>query len=132
MVYSSIPNKIWDRRLWSKEEKTFRGICQNPRGLFLYYAHPTSQFQYFSLFFSCITYVRTISNTLPLHGTCFLLLPYVMAKFILQVSTHMLPSTGSLPVQLGCPSSCSQHPVLFPIISRPSLSPFPSNTHTVF
>ena len=66
--------------------------------------------------FSCIMYVCTISNTLPLPGTRFLLLPYFMAKFILRVSTHMLPSPGSLSVQLGCPCSCSQHPVLFPII----------------
>ena len=33
LVYSSISNKIWDRRLWNKEGNTFRGIYQNPRGL---------------------------------------------------------------------------------------------------
>lgn len=51
MIKNSIPNEAWGRRLWRKEGKTFPGIYQNPRGMFLYYTHPTAQIQNFSPFF---------------------------------------------------------------------------------
>lgn len=56
MIKNSVRNESWDRRLWSKEEKTFPGIYQNPRGCFCTTLTLPPKYRILHHSFSCFTY----------------------------------------------------------------------------
>lgn len=99
MIKNSVRNESWDRRLWSKEEKTFPGIYQNPRGCFCTTLTLPPKYRILHHSFSCFTYHCKYSSS---SWNICSASTSLGTKFILQVSTHMLPSPGSLPVPVLC------------------------------